>query len=319
VAGIAVLEILSPGILATIQDRGRLGSGRYGVAPSGALDGFALRVANLLVDNPEGEAAVELTLAGFKARVLNDITVAVTGADLGVQSNGEPLGLWRSHRLKKGDGLTFAVHHAGCRAYLSVGGGFELPELLGSRSTNLTAKFGGFKGRPLQRGDVLFANVTEDCRSAAGRHFDLNQVPAYRTCRDIRVVPGPQYDHFSDVGQDTFFNTWYRVAPQSDRTGIRLDGDAVESLAGMPASILSEGLIAGSVQIPGDGRPIILLAETVSGGYRKIATVISADLPLLGQLMAGDRVRFQAVSVTEARKALRRQEAVLARLRDRLL
>jgi biotin-dependent carboxylase-like uncharacterized protein len=307
-----------PGILATIQDQGRYGYGRFGVAPSGALDGFAARVANLMVDNPECEAVIELTLTGFKARALADCVVAVTGADLGLHRNGESIHVWRSHRLQKGDLITLESHRNGCRAYLAIGGGFDLPAILGSRSTNLTARFGGLQGRPLRQGDVLGVPAPEHHLAAAGRHVDLNQVPYYQNLREVRVVPGPQFEQFSDGGRDTFFNTWYRVSPYSDRTGIRLEGQPVERLAGVPESIVSEGLIAGSVQIPGDGQPIILLGETVSGGYRKIATVISADLPLLAQLMSGDLIRFQAVSVAEARRALWRQEAVIARLRDRL-
>ena len=316
--GIAVLEVLAPGILSTIQDRGRFGFGRFGVAPSGALDHFALRVANLLVDNPENEAAIEITLTGFKTRVLVDLAVAVTGGDLGLRCNAEPLRMWQSQLLKSGDQLSFESHRFGCRAYLTVGGGFCLPKVLGSRSTNLNSGFGGMNGRPLQKGDILRSEVPGRHLDAAGRVFDLNDVPVYSNCWEIRVVPGPQDRQFTDAGINTFFNAWYRVAPQSDRTGIRLQGEPIESRPGAADSILSEGLIPGAIQVPGDQQPIILLGETVSGGYRKIATVISADLPLTGQMMPGDSVRFRAVSVREARRALWRREDKIARFRDKL-
>ena len=315
---VEAFEVLAGGILTTFQDLGRLGFGRYGVAPSGALDPFAVQVANLLVDNPEDEAAVEITLPGFRARALVDLAVAVTGGDLGLNCSGKSLAMWRSHGLKKGEVLSFDYHQSGCRAYLTVGGGFCLPEVLGSRSTNLGTGFGGLDGRSLQIGDILYAAAPARHLDTVGRYFDFNFAPDYNNSWDIRVVPGPQDYQFSETGLNTFYNTWYTVSPQSDRTGVRLQGEPIESRPGIAESILSEGLIPGSVQVPGDGRPIILLGETVSGGYRKIAAVISADLPLVGQMMPGDSVRFQAVSIREARRALWRQQNRIARFRDRL-
>jgi antagonist of KipI len=317
-ATVAVMEVKAAGPLTTIQDLGRFGFGRYGVAPSGALDSVAMRIANLLADNPEEEAVLEITLPGFTATVLADAVIAVTGADLGWHRNDRPLGMWQSHRFYKGDTIAFRELNSGCRAYLSVGGGWEVPDVMGSKSTNLSSGFGGLDGRPLQNGDVLWTTSPQLFLRAAGRKFDLNAIPAYRGCWELRVVLGPQDDHFSAAAHDLFLNADYRVSAHSDRTGIRLVGAKISAEEGMAESILSEGVVAGTVQIPGDGQPIILLGETVSGGYRKIATVITADQHLLGQVLPDDRIRFQAVTIREARQALWRLEEMIGRFRDSL-
>ena len=315
---VAVLEIKAAGPLTTIQDRGRFGFGRYGVAPSGALDSVAMRIANLLVDNPEEEGVLEITLPGFAATVLADSVIAVTGADLGWYCNGRPLRMWQSHRFHKGNTIAFRELNAGCRAYLSVGGGWEVPEIMGSKSTNLSSGFGGLGGRPLQKGDVLWTASPQLFLGAGGRKFDLNAVPTYHGCWQLRVVLGPQDDHFDEAAQDLFLNADYRVSAHTDRTGIRLTGAQISAKEGMAESILSEGVVPGTVQIPGDGQPIILLGETVSGGYRKIATVITADQHLLGQVLPDDCIRFKAVSIREARQALWRLEEIIGRFRDSL-
>ena len=317
-ATVAVMEVKAAGPLTTIQDRGRFGFGRYGVAPSGALDSVAMRIANLLVDNPEEEGVLEITLPGFTATVLADTVIAVTGADLGWHCNDRPLRMWQSHRLHKGDTIAFWVLNAGCRAYLSVGGGWEVPKIMGSKSTNLSSGFGGLGGRPLQKGDVLWTASPQLFLGAGGRKFDLNAVPAYHGCWELRVVLGPQDDHFDEAAQDLFLNTDYRVSAHTDRTGIRLIGAQISAKEGMAESILSEGVVPGTVQIPGDGQPIILLGETVSGGYRKIATVITADQHVLGQVLPDDHIRFQAVTLREARQALWRLEDMIGRFRDSL-
>jgi biotin-dependent carboxylase-like uncharacterized protein len=226
--------------------------------------------------------------------------------------------MWQSHRFHKGDTIAFRELNSGCRAYLSVGGGWELPEIMGSKSTNLSSGFGGLGGRSLQKGDVLWTASPHLFLGAGGRKFDLNAVPAYRGCWQLRVVLGPQDDHFDADAQDLFLNSDYRVSTHSDRTGIRLLGAKISAKDGMAESILSEGVVAGTVQIPGDGQPIILLGETVSGGYRKIATVITADLHLLGQVLPDDHIRFQAVTMREARQGLWRLEEMIGRFRDSL-
>ena len=310
--------MISPGLLTAVQDLGRFGQARYGVAPSGVLDAFAARVGNLLVDNLESEACLEVTLSGLELGVLADLVIAVTGADLGLHINDRPARIWRSVRLVPGDLISFRAVEFGCRAYLTVGGGIEVPVVLNSRSTNLGSGFGGFTGRALQAGDIVHGRDPELHLAAAGRHFDLNAVPAYANDWRLRVLLGPQEGQFRQTGLQTLQQAVYSVSPRSDRTGIRLEGPVIRTRADQPESIVSEGVVAGAIQVPGDGKPIIILNETVSGGYRKIATVITADVPLLAQMVPGDRVVFQAVTLWEAREALWRVEENIARLRNRL-
>ena len=315
---VAALEILSAGPLTSVQDLGRSGYGRYGVAPSGALDPYALRIANLLVGNREYDAAIEVTLMGFTARVLTDLIVAVTGADLQLCLNRKPLKMWCSHALKKDDILSFRRPLSGCRAYLALGGKIHIPAVMGSKSTNLSAAFGGFKGRPFKEGDILPLEPSLPKRPEGESAIDPRQIPVYPRDWPLRALMGPQDDHFARTVLDTFLNSDFKVSPQSNRVGIRLEGPVIERKAGMKASIISEGVIAGTIQVPGDGQPIIILGETVTGGYRKIATVITADLPLLGQVKPGNRITFQAVSMGNAYQALKDVEKKIQEIKQQL-
>jgi antagonist of KipI len=318
-AAIDVFDIIAPGVLSTIQDLGRTGYRHYGVAPGGALDGLALRVGNLLVDNPEGEAGIEITLMGFKALALADTAIAVTGANLRPTVDGRPMEMWTSRLLKKGQVLSFEEPVCGLRAYLAVGGGLALPPVLGSISTNLPSGFGGYEGRSLRPGDVLASPAPEHHLETAGRTWDEKLIPDYDSdTRTLRVIPGPQDDQFTWEAVEIFLNGEYRVLPSSDRTGIRLDGPEIHRQPQQPESIVSEGVMPGTIQIPGDAKPIIILGETASGGYRKIATVITADLHLLGQILPGDRVWFRAVTEKEAVRALWQIEVQIQEFKDTL-
>jgi biotin-dependent carboxylase-like uncharacterized protein len=307
-AGVNTFEVLSPGIMSTVQDLGRFGCARYGVAASGALDGFAVRVGNLLVGNDENAAVVETTLMGLRIKVLRDTVVAVTGGDLQARTGGETMPGWRSHLVREGETIAFSGPLSGFRSYLAVAGGIHVAPVMGSRSTNLASGFGGFEGRPLRKGDILAVEPVKDVVRCADRGFMPEAVPAYASPWRLRVVWGPQDDHFSEAGKQTFVTAPFTVSPDSDRTGIRLKGAVIARKPGMEESIISEGILSGAIQVPGDGQPIIILGETASGGYRKIATVISADLPLLGQITPGDEVAFEAVSMHEAVQALREME-----------
>ena len=303
-ADIEILEILSPGILTSVQDLGRYGYGRYGVAPSGALDSFALRIANLLVGNRSDQACLEIMLLGPAIKALGDIVVAVTGGNLQPRRDKQPIEMWRSQILKKGDILSFSSPLSGFRAYVAVGGGISVPLVMGSRSTNFSSGFGGFQGRALEKNDILTSENQSQYVKTDTRAFNAAWIPVYPDNWSMRVIWGPQDDHFPDESRGSFLGATYKMSSDSDRTGIRLQGPVIRPKPDIQASIISEGVISGSVQIPGDGKPIIILGETVTGGYRKIATVISADLPLLGQIKPGDCVRFTAVSLDEARRAL---------------
>lgn len=313
-----ILEILSPGALTSVQDLGRYGYGRYGVAPSGALDTYALRIANLLVGNREDQAGLETMLLGPGIRFLADTLVAVTGGDLSPHRNRQPLEMWRAHGFKKDDILSFKAPVSGFRAYIAVAGGIDAAPVMGSRSTNLPTGFGGFQGRPLKKNDVLASGAVGDNLAAAPRVFDPAAIPHYPKSWTLRVIWGPQDDHFPGTSRNLFIDACYKMSPESDRTGIRLQGPVIERRTEIEDSIISEGVISGSIQIPGDGKPIIILGETVTGGYRKIATVISADLPLLGQIKPGDELRFEAVSEITAHEALQDMEDRIRRFKNEL-
>ena len=314
-AAVECIEILSPGLQTTVQDLGRFGFGRYGVAPSGALDSFALRIANLLVDNPENQACLETTLLGLRIKALKDVLIAVTGANLQPQVDKRPLEMWCSHILKKDEILSFAGPSSGCRSYIALGGGIDIPPVMGSKSTSLASGFGGFEGKALEAGAILFSESPQDELLAIKRKFEPQWIPTYPGKWIVRVIWGPQDDEFTDEGRHTFLKSSYTVSSESDRTGIRLDGPLIQRKADSPDSIISEGQISGNIQVPGDGKPIIILGETVSGGYRKIATVISADLPLLGQIRPGDEIHFKSISLDEANQALRKMESRIQRFK----
>jgi antagonist of KipI len=317
-AAAEILEILSPGALTSVQDLGRYGFGRFGVAPSGALDAFALRVANLLVGNRQDQACLELMLLGPRIRAITDIVVAVTGGNLQPCCNGQPIPMWRSQVLKRDDILSFKTPLSGFRAYIAVAGGIGVPLVMGSKSTNLPSGFGGYQGRQLKKGDTLRSQVTGSDLSTAGRAFKSALIPQYSNRWTLRVVWGPQDGHFPPESRDLFLNASYKMSPESDRTGIRLQGPMIQRKAEIEESIISEGVVCGSIQIPGDGKPIIILGETVTGGYRKIATVISADLPLLGQIKPGDEIQFKAVSLKASHRALLKAEDLICRFEQSL-
>jgi antagonist of KipI len=317
-AAVESLEVLASGPLTTVQDLGRFGYGRYGVPPSGATDSLSLRIGNLLVGNPENAAGLEITLMGLKVRAFRDLAIAITGADLNPCLNEQPVEMWRSLFIKKDDTLSFGGLRSGCRAYLTLGGEISLHPVMGSRSTNLSSKFGGLSGRPLHKGDILRSESPRLHLRTTGRGFYPEWIPLYTKCWTMRVAFGPQDDQFTHEIKNLFLDSSYIVTPQSDRAGIRLSGPAILQKEGLEASILSEGVVAGTIQIPGDGQPIIILGETVTGGYRKIATIISADLPFLGQIKPGDSIRFREVTLDEAIEALSEMERRIGEFKNGL-
>jgi antagonist of KipI len=301
-------EILEPGILTTIQDLGRYGFSQFGVPPSGALDTFSFRVGNLLAGNREEEAGLEITLMGLKIKALREAVIAITGGHFSPALNEEPLEMWRTHLLVEGDIIAFRKVLAGCRAYLAVGGGLAVPKIMGSCSTYLSGNFGGLEGRKLKRGDILYTPDTPAPLGKLGLQFPRDWIPSPEKETPLRVVAGPQNHHFTEKGSQTFYSSPYQVTPQCDRMGVRLEGPEIERRSDVEESIISEGLISGAIQVPGDGKPIIILTELVTGGYTKIATIISADLPMVAQLKPGDQVRFKPISIEESHLLFREQE-----------
>lgn len=302
-------RIADGGFLTTVQDLGRVGYQRYGVPVSGAMDPFALRAANLLVGNPEEAACLEITLVGPEVVFAPACRIAVTGGDLGPLVDGLPIPMWQAVDMPSGATLGFAGRRDGLRAYLACSGGIDVPLVLGSRSTFTRSALGGFSGRALQAGDELRLGSAV-AEGTPRRRLDRRVVPRYGNEHEVRVMLGPQDDAFTDEGRATFLNSVYRVSPQSDRIGCRLQGPVIAHRAG--ADIVSDGTAFGAVQVSGDGQPIVLMADRgTTGGYTKIATVISADLMRIGQAAPGDAVRFRAVTLADALDALREQEAWL--------
>jgi len=315
----ATFEVIQPGVLTTIQDLGRYGFSQFGVPPSGALDTFSFRTGNLLVGNREGESGLEVTLMGLKLMTLKEVVISITGGDLYPTLNGEPLAMWRTHLLVEGDVVHFKKVRAGCRAYLAVSGGFVVPRIMESSSTYLSGKFGGLEGRKLREGDILYSPDLSSSLNKLGLQFPIDWISFLEKERALRVIPGPQDHHFTEKGFQTFCSSLYHVTSQCDRMGVRLEGPKVERRSDVEESIISEGMIAGAIQVPGDGKPMIILTELVTGGYTKIATIISTDLPRVAQLKPGDRVRFMPISLEEAHHLLREQEERLKRFKKMIL
>jgi biotin-dependent carboxylase-like uncharacterized protein len=304
--------VLDPGSYTTVQDDGRHGFQKLGVPVSGALDGFASRLANLLVKNPEDSAVLECTVAGPTLAVLRPADVAVAGAAMDIWLNNRRMSGWASFRVEPGDTLRLGQATSGCRAYLAVTGGIEVPMLMGSRSTTVSAGLGGLQGRPLRKGDILATGPAE--RLAKHPALPREWIPEYEPEIRLRAIPGPQ-DDFFDNGLETFFTGRFQVGSRADRMGYRLDGPQIARAPGMPESIISEPSQPGNIQVPADGQPIILLVEQTIGGYTKIASLVSADLWKVAQAVPGTAVSFQKVDLGEAHFLLRQRLAHLAAIR----
>ncbi len=290
-----MIEVIEAGFLTTVQDAGRYGWLRYGVPPSGPLDAAALQAANTLVGNPPGAAGLEITWTGPVLRMERDALVAVCGADFELWAGRLAVPTWYSIVLRAGSVLRFGTRRSGARAYLAVNGGIATSPYLGSQATYLPGGFGGLEGRALRSGDRLPLNPgTCDPFAGAGKPWPISQRPLYSRHPTLRIVPGPQAEAFTQEGMATFLSSGYTLSPSSDRMGARLHGPRIGHAGA--AGIISDGVIAGCVQVPPDGQPIVMLADhQTTGGYPKIATVLKADVPLLAQLMPGDEVRFEAI------------------------
>lgn len=304
------------GLFTTVQDLGRSGYEHYGVPVSGAMDAEALQSANLLVGNDPGEACLEMTLLGPTLRFDAPSVIAITGADLSPQRNGQDIPCNRALCMQTGDTLSFGAPRFGCRAYLAFSGGLAIEPTLGSCSTTARFGIGGYHGRSLQKGDVLTLRRSVQTLSGMQRRHMEPNVPA-SDMHTVRVLLGPQDDRFTQAGLDTFLREVYTVSPESDRMGYRLSGAGIEHLTN--GNIISDGIVTGSVQVPSDGQPIIMLADHQTvGGYTKIATVITADLPVLAQSCVGDKLRFTAVDIDTAQRALLNVRHRLRELQARL-
>lgn len=324
------LKVLRAGILSTVQDLGRWGSQRAGVPVSGVMDEYSHRLANLLVGNPESDATIEMTLVGPGFAVMLDTLIAVCGADFDVRANGDSLPKARPVWVRAGSTLDFGSCRRGCRAYLAVNGGFAVDPVLGSRSTFLRGGFGGWRGRALQRGDIIPLGNRRDALYPSVRRKLAARGPAIAYpgwaatepiesllpgAQPIRFVRGRHWSHFDEAQREALARSEFRIATNSDRQGYRLRGPTLTLRE--PLEIVSTGVTFGTIQVPPDGEPIVLMANhQTTGGYPRLGEVISADLPLLAQLPPGAQVSLQPVELAEAYAAHALRERDLARMRE---
>ena len=307
------LAVIAPGLNVTLQDLGRPGYQAMGMPTGGALDPVTLRLANWLVGNADGEGALEMRFSGpaFELRGGEaHIAIAGDGAELELPPPHEGrIPSYRSVLMHAGQRFRVMLKGAG-PCYLAVDGGFDIPPVLGSVSTLAIAGLGGFQGRALQTGDVLPLRLA---RPALSSEFVLRP-PKFAPTPSIRVMLGPQNGYFTETGLNTFLGEAFTISHLSDRMGLRLEGNPVQHAGSF--DLISDGNAHGAIQVPGSGHPIVLMADRgTTGGYPKIATVISADLPLLGRLPPGAELRFSAVTQIEAVEALLAQDALLANLK----
>lgn len=311
----AVVEVLSAGLQTTVQDLGRWGYQASGVAVSGPMDPFAHRLANALAGNPRAAATLEIAIVGPALRFEESRVVAVTGATFELTLDGQPVPCDTALAVRPGSVLRFGARRRGGRAYLAIAGGIDTTPVLGSRATHVPTATGGFDGRALRRGD----RVPLGPAAAAVRppRFRRDEAGHVETVPVARVLPGPEVDCFARDVLDVLVSAPYHVSVQSDRMGFRLSGPAVPVLAGQ-ADIISDAVPLGTIQVPASGEPLVLMADRqTAGGYARLATVISADIGLLGQACPGDRIRFAVCSPREAIAALvARERPLLALERD---
>ncbi len=310
------LLVLDPGPQTTVQDLGRFGSQSLGVPPAGAADPDALETANLLVGNARGEACLECTLRGPELEFTGPASFSVCGARIPVLLNGIAVPTWETLYAEAGDVLSIGTAETGLRAYLAAAGGFDVPVVLGSRSTYVRAGFGGWQGRPLRSGDRIPLRGTQDTARVPRLRVPEDIRPEYPVDIQVRAVPSHELDRFPPDSVDLFFREVFSVSAKSDRMGCRLEGTPLRHTRG--ADIVSSGVQTGTVQVPGDGLPIVLLPDRqTTGGYTRIAHVIRADLSKLGQARPGDRVRFLRIGLEEARTAwIARDEEIAGRIRS---
>lgn len=300
------LEILEVNGLATVQDTGRIGWRKFGVPTSGAMDTFALRAANLLAGNVPISTAVEIGMGGITLRALRDCVIAVTGVGYALSVYIWDFPLWSSYYLRSGWTIRLDKLDYGMWAYLAVSGGVQTPPTLGSSSTYLHGPFGGLDGRRLQAGDVLQSGISSrSLTDLAARTLPAEAQPVYSDNLTLDVILGPQDEYFTEESIATCFSSEYLVSPTSDRMGYRLEGPALTHLG--KTELLSEGMTMGAIQVPSGGQPIVMMADSpTTGGYPKIGTVASADLPLLAQCAPGrSRIRFRKTTVAKAQKKYR--------------
>lgn len=307
------IRILKGGMMTTVQDLGRTGYQSQGFSVAGVMDVRSFKIANLLLDNPENEAVLEFTLIGPTLEFTSATIIAITGGDFQPTINGEPAPMYTAIYMNKGDILKFGSARTGSRGYIAFSSYLDIPVVMGSRCTNMKSKIGGFKGRKLQAGDYMNFRIKRRylpfflSRKLEPDKFDQDS-------ETLRVIMGPQDSKFSKQGIETFLNSEYTVTSEFDRMGCRLDGAFIAPKES--SDIISDGIAFGSIQVPAHGKPIILLADRqTTGGYAKIATVTSVDIPKIVQRKTDHKIRFKAITVQEAQELYMKEQKELDKMR----
>jgi antagonist of KipI len=324
-----MLQIHKEGLQTTIQDLGRRGFQKYGVIVSGVMDPYAHRIANVLVGNQETDATIEITLVGPQLTFLEDCLFSLTGGDLSPLMNGYPIKMWRPIFAKKGCKLTFGKPLSGCRTYLAVAGGIAVPNVMESKSTYLRAGIGGYDGRALQKEDVVqVGELSQHIKDVIGKlaiagtdtsfiqvdwTLMSQAIPAYQPEAIVRITEGRQAQLFDENSLAAFYQEAFQISSDSDRMGYRLKGPQLALTEAK--ELVSEGITFGSIQVPPDGQPIILMADRqTTGGYPKIGQVATVDLPKVSQLKPGERIRFKKITLEQAQQALLNERQLIAQL-----
>jgi len=310
------IKIIKAGMLTTIQDMGRYGYQETGMAVSGVMDTRSTALANILVGNEETEGVLEVTIMGPTIEFTADNIIAITGGDLGAALDGKELPRYEAVLVKAGQTLSFAMPKSGARAYVAFAGGLDVPVVMGSKSTNLKSKIGGFEGRKLETGDAIgFTAPKTDLPNLAQRKLPVPDFSARE--HELRVVLGPQDDCFPQSSIDTFFNNVYTISNEYDRMGCRMQGEVIKHKVG--GDIITDGISFGAVQVPSHGNPIVMMADhQTTGGYTKIGNVISVDLPILAQCMPGHKIHFKWISIEAAQYWYCREKKEFSELKAKL-
>jgi len=308
----AGIKILTPGFITSIQDSGRFGFQQYGIPIAGAMDRHSLELANILVGNNRDAAGFEITLTGPVIEFESSLAIAITGADMSPAINGNAVETYKTTYVNPGDVLSFGGLKSGLRTYLAIEGGIDVPSIMGSKSTYLKAAIGGFEGRKLNSGDHLQISYSKRTIPIGIRKIPDSLIPIYNREISVRVIMGPEDIRFTSEGLSTFLENEYIVTNQSDRMGLRLQGPKI--MHKKDADILTSGINFGTIQVEGNGQPIVLMADRqTTGGYTRIASAISVDISGLAQAKPGDRVRFQSIDIELAQQLMREREIEITR------
>ena len=310
------IRVLKAGMLTTVQDLGRNGYQSQGFSVAGVMDVRSFKIANLLLDNPENEAVLEFTLIGPTLQFTSETIIAITGGDFQPTINGNPAPMYTALYMNRGDILKFGSARTGSRGYIAFSSYLDIPVVMGSRCTNLKSKIGGFKGRKLHDEDYISFRIKRRYLPFfLSRKLDLDEFDQEEA--ELRVVLGPQCDMFTKDGIHTFLSETYMVTSDFDRMGCRMEGPFIASKNG--SDIISDGIAFGSVQVPSHGKPIVLLADRqTTGGYAKIATVATVDIPKLVQRKTDHKIRFKAITVEEAQKLYLEEEKEYVAMRNQI-